>query len=453
MKKRVILVAGTPIEHSVEYSYKNLKRDFAAKNYNYSIALLKANKNIFVENDYEVEILDFPVSRKMDILNKQQIERILSNSPSVVGFSVYCWNKHIFLNTAHKLKNLDKSLIIIVGGPSVSYEPVETLNENECIDIVVIGDGEFTFSKLLSNDFQKLEQLDGIAFKRNNNIVIKRNSEYVDINNVFSPYLRGDFKPASDTVMIEPSRGCVYRCRFCSWSKGRALNIKRSDLLAEELKWAYKNKYKYINFSDTSINMTNEQLQVIVDSLKSSRVYDKLSFSVFMKYDKLDTDQFKLIEGVKFDEIIIGLESINDNVLKECGKPPFDRLRFEYILERLGLMGNKLTISIITGLPQDSFSGIKKTFEYLEGLIDKYPDFINFVCSFWLAILPGTKFAKDKVRHKFNYLNKGTPYLVSSKYFSKKDLIKVAEYVVEKTKMNNKIFCEEYYIEALENGL
>jgi len=453
MNKKIILIAGTPAEHSIENVYNDGKRDFAARTYNYAIALLKANRNIAGDNDYKVEIADYPVDRRTEILEPSFVDSLLSKSPSAIGFSVYCWNQHIFLNTARYIKKIDKEVKIIAGGPSVTFNPEEILRKNKSIDLIVTGDGEETFSELLRNDFKCLSNIRGIAYRKQDRIFVNKPAEPTDINKILSPYLADGFRPDSDTIMIEPSRGCIYRCKFCSWSKGRRINQKRRQILSDELQWAYKNGYRNINFSDTSVNMTNEQLQVIVDSLKSSKVYDKLSLSVFMKYDKLDTKQLKMIDRLRFDEIIIGLESVNEMVLRECGKPPFDRMRFEGIVERLGRMGNKITISIITGLPKDSYNGIKNTVGYLEKLIDKFPDYINFVCSFWLAILPGTRFERERIRHRFSYLKKGTPYLTSSRYMNRKELMKVAEYVVEKTKTNNKIFCEEYYIEALENGL
>jgi len=453
MSKKLILIAGTPAEHSIQHQYDDNKRDFASRTYNYAIASLKANKEIAGQNEYEVELLDYPVSRDMEVLDKRDIFNIVNMSPDVVGFSVYCWNKDIFLNTARYIKKLDKGIKIIMGGPSVSFGAETLLKNNRYVDIIVVGDAEEKLSQLLFNDFGSLSDINGIVYRENGVILKTPQGRNPDINTLFSPYLFDNFLPKSDTLLIEPSRGCLYRCRFCAWSKNGSLNIKRGDILKEELRWAYNKGYRKINFSDTSINMTNEQLKIISDSLKGSGVSKKLSMSVFMKYEKIDSTQVKIISNLKFDEIILGIESVNDNVLKECGKLPLNKERLENIIKILGSMGSKFTLSVITGLPLDSYEGIRNTVEYLESLIDKYPDFINFICSFWLAVLPGTRFAIDAKKYGFKYLKRGTPYITSSKYMSKRDLIKTAEYIYNKTKTNKKFFCEEYYIEVLEKGL
>ncbi|MCX7958801.1 MAG: cobalamin-dependent protein [Deltaproteobacteria bacterium] len=453
MSKKIILIAGTPAEHSVNYSYNDDKRDFAAKTYNYATAVLKANSRISGRNIYDIEIIDYPVTRKMNNLSDEQIAKILNKSPVAIGFSVYCWNRHIFENAARSIKKADKNIIIVAGGPSVSSDPADIIRKNNCIDIAVTGDGEVIFSDLLKNDFSNLGNIRGIVFRRGNSVVCNSGKGQVDINDILSPYLADDYLPESDMVMIEPSRGCVYRCKFCSWSQNRRLNIKNKSLLADEIAWAYSKGYKKVNFSDTSVNMTDGQLKVISDALKLSKTADKISLSVFMKHDKITVTQMRMIDGLKFDEIIMGLESVNDNVLRECGKSPFDRKRFEEIVKTLGMAGSRITISIITGLPVDSYDGIRRTVNYLERLIDKYPDYINFVCSFWLAILPGTRFERNAEKYGFEYLKKGTPYLISSKYMNKKDLLRVADYILHKKEENNKFFCEEYYIEALESGL
>lgn len=453
MSKKVVLVAGTPAEHSIEYKYDDEKRDFASRSYNYAIELLKSNKDIIGINDYQIETIDFPVSRKMYTLETRQIKQILDRSPTSIGFSVYCWNRDIFLNTAKIIKQKNKDIIILMGGPSVSYNPEHILKENKDIDIIVIGEGEETFSRLLINDFRNLNNIKGIAYRSGEEIVNNGRGDFIDINRLTSPYLSDSFRPKSDALLIEPSRGCLYRCKFCAWSKGRSINIKNKETLMKELIWAYNNGYRKVNLSDTSINMNNEQLQMITDAILESKTSEKLSFSVFMKYEKIDRNQIKLLERVRFDEIIMGIESINPDVLIECGKRPFDKKAFEQIVNLLGSLGNRITLSIITGLPKDSLLGIKRTIEYLESLINNYPDYINFLCSFWLAILPGTRFERDASKYGFEYLKIGTPYITSSKYMSKSDLIKTAEYVYSKTKAKNKIFCEEFYLEVLEKGL
>ena len=449
MNNLIFLVAGTPAEHSLGTEYIDNKRDFSTKSYNYAIASLKANRYIVGDNNYNIDLVDIPVSRRMNSLPKKIISEITEKNPYAVGFSTYCWDLHIFLKTAYIIKEYNSEIKIIMGGPSVSFYPEEILNKYPQVDIIIPGEGEYVFSDLLYHKFKNLDEVAGVVYRRKDNICSNKNVKQIDLNRIYSPYLSDNFRPKSDTLMIEPSRGCIYRCKFCSWSKNKKLMFKSSKILTDELIWAYKNGYRFINLSDTSINMTEEQLSTIIRAIKDSSVSDKLSFSVFMKYDKINEAQLKIIEDIRFDEIIFGLESINSEALLASGKPPFNKEKFETAIKKLGERGNKITLSIMIGLPYDTFNSIQKTIRYTEYLLERYNRYINFVCSFWLAVLPGTRFEREKKIHKFKFLQRGTPYLIESKYMTPKDLLKTAELIYKETQTNTKFFCEEYFLEVL----
>ena len=68
----------------------------------------------------------------------------------VVGISVSIWNVDQSKDLCSILKNKNPNLIIILGGPEVSYEP-EFFIENWKIDYVVSGEGEFVLGELLDS--------------------------------------------------------------------------------------------------------------------------------------------------------------------------------------------------------------------------------------------------------------------------------------------------------------
>ena len=49
-----------------------------------------------------------------------------------------------------RLKKVLPGLILVAGGPEVSYNPVEIMEQNPAIDIIVKGEGEETFRELLA---------------------------------------------------------------------------------------------------------------------------------------------------------------------------------------------------------------------------------------------------------------------------------------------------------------
>src|SRR5438045_754264 len=63
-------------------------------------------------------MLEFEVAaRSVDV-----VEAILAHEPRIVGVGVYIWNAEQSLRLVAELKRVRPELIVIVGGPEVSYE-------------------------------------------------------------------------------------------------------------------------------------------------------------------------------------------------------------------------------------------------------------------------------------------------------------------------------------------
>ena len=63
-------------------------------------------------------ILEFDIrQRSLDIT-----EQILQHSPKIVGLGVYVWNVTQSAQLVAELKRLRPELIVVLGGPEVSYE-------------------------------------------------------------------------------------------------------------------------------------------------------------------------------------------------------------------------------------------------------------------------------------------------------------------------------------------
>src|SRR4051794_5530762 len=63
-------------------------------------------------------MLEFDVAaRSVDV-----VEAILSHEPRIVGVGVYIWNAEQSLRVVADLKRVRPELVVIVGGPEVSYE-------------------------------------------------------------------------------------------------------------------------------------------------------------------------------------------------------------------------------------------------------------------------------------------------------------------------------------------
>ena len=79
------------------------------------------------------------------------VEKILSHqttgSKLVVGFGVYIWNVEELTKVVMMLKSVAPEVVVILGGPEVSYETVQQAIV-QAADFVITGWGDVTFADL-----------------------------------------------------------------------------------------------------------------------------------------------------------------------------------------------------------------------------------------------------------------------------------------------------------------
>ncbi|MBI5534490.1 MAG: B12-binding domain-containing radical SAM protein [Deltaproteobacteria bacterium] len=453
---KIVLVAVTPAEHAIGTPGAP-NRDFAFSSYNYAIGLLKACAldDPAARQRVEISLRDLPVSRTYDALSPAQLQDILAEEPDVVGLSCYCWSLDVLLDAAAALKKQRPRLVVLAGGPSVSFDATRALSRSDALDIVVRGEGEDAFVELCRRGFARPWEVPNVTCRDAQGQVVGHPDEGIieDLARLPSPYLTGALQPQAPTLLLEPSRGCRFRCAFCAWSTRRGgMRHASPKRIGAELRWAIDHGYQGVNFCDTAINHDTESLRALCDLLARHDPERKLSLSLFVRHERLDQEQIDLLAGLRCDEIILGFESTNPAALKACGKAPLDRAAFESRLQALQQAGHRVTLSIMSGLPGDTVDGFRATLDYLEGLMARFPECINFVCCFWLAVLPGTRFSAMAQERGFETLQRGTPYLMSSRELGSEELIQMARVLVERVHRNPRFRCEEIHREVAASG-
>ena len=88
-------------------------------------------------------IREFVIGQKTEEI----AEKLLGENPRVLGLGVYIWNVEETTRLVAQLKTLAPELIIVLGGPEVSYETAE---QRICAlaDYVVTGWGDLSFASL-----------------------------------------------------------------------------------------------------------------------------------------------------------------------------------------------------------------------------------------------------------------------------------------------------------------
>lgn len=351
------------------------------------------------------------------------IDIILSKSPDILGFSLYCWNSIRSLFIAKKIKRKLPHTRIIVGGPEATAESTYLLN-NPAIDIGCIGEGEFTFAEIIShileekNDF---ENINGIFFRENGKITItppRTIAKTLDM--IPSPYLLGIINPKEyDRMWIETKRGCPFKCTYC-YEGRRPLRFLPLSVTEKELELAVKLGIKTVIFLDSSFNTSPnfEKICRIAERVNKKR---KCIFIAALNPESITENTASMLKRCGFSAVEIGLQSTNPAVLKNINRPA-NLKKFIGGVNVLRRKGIGSVIDVIIGLPGDSLKTFKETIMFL-----KHNRLISHVTVFPLQILPGTKLEREKNKYGIKHRKEPPRLVIKTDSLSESDIEKCYE--------------------------
>src|SRR4030095_2500554 len=132
------------------------------------------------------------------------VESLLALNPKLIGFGVYIWNATQTTEIVALLKKIRPELIVVLGGPEVSFET----DQQEIVrlaDHVVTGEGDLKFAEVCRARFVTGESLPKVM-----------PAELPRLESLVLPYeLYTDADIAHRVLYVEASRGCPFTCEFC----------------------------------------------------------------------------------------------------------------------------------------------------------------------------------------------------------------------------------------------
>lgn len=429
---------------------KNLLLTLNSK-YSHSSLAIRYLSRYVADKPYMPEIREYTINQHVDDI----VRDICEDDFKVIAFSCYIWNYEMTLKIAEDIKTIDPSIVIIFGGPEVSYQSDAILESYAFIDYIIYGEGEETYMALCEYIFLgkgQAENIKGIAY-RDDKIHLNGPRALMDpLDAIPFPYesLEGlEFKK----LYYESSRGCPFNCQYCLSSTTGRVRYLSLDRVKSDMTFFIKRHVEQVKFVDRTFNANPKRALEIMKFLAEND-NGKTNFHFEVVASLLDEETIEFLSGVRVGlfQFEIGVQSTNAETVTAIKRNvEFDRIA--KTVRDLSLYKNiHLHLDLIAGLPLEGFETFLESFEDVYNL---RPEKLQLG---FLKLLKGSGLRLNAKDHGYVF-SKQAPYeIFYNKYITFKELIqlKYMEEIVELYYNSNRfincldMIIKKYYNRAVD---
>lgn len=376
-----------------------------------------------VDAGYDVKLIDHDMNgwdtKKLLLeVGKFQPKYVL------LGHSGSTASHNVAVKSIREIKSAFPNIRIIYGGVYPSYAYQSILQEVSEIDVIVRGEGEQTILDLIEawETSGQLDSVRGIAWRTGDKIIVNHPQPAIQNLDSHRPgwellawenYQMFGFDHAAG---LQFSRGCTLTCSYCGqwmfWKKWR----HRSPQNVVENMQLLKEKYgvRLIWFADENFAADRKLAKELLERIIAADLGLSLNLNMTAADVLRDADLLPLYKKAGVDYIVMGVESLKDDVIADIRK----NNPFSVSKEAVRLLREHNIISltnIIYGLEDESWRTI---FEKFKGMLELDSDILNAMYltpHFWTSDGKSTDPAKiiQPDLAKWSYRNQviATPYL------------------------------------------
>ena len=327
------------------------------------------------------------IRKDLDRFIEPLIERILQSPHKIIGFSLPTNCSDLLLEEVVKrIKEKDKSRIIVLGGVSVSIKEQRAdllKGIEDFVDYCGLGQGEQALYELVKRIFQgrrqEAEEIKSILVKGNYG-ADKLCAQVANLN-ALAPVMFEVFDLKKylvpESLPMEFSRGCIGNCPFCDFkSISPTFKSKTPSYILHQIQ-LYKEKYNidHLTICDASINGDMKVLREVCDLLINSNISVNIS-ALAIPRKEMTPDLLIKMRKAGFYRLEYGVESGSDNILKGMRKI-FNADIAERVTRDTYQAGIKTYLYFIVGFPGET----EEDFEQTKKFIERNAKFITMIKS------------------------------------------------------------------------
>jgi anaerobic magnesium-protoporphyrin IX monomethyl ester cyclase len=360
-------------------------------------------------------------------------QKIDSFRPDMIGVGMKTYMYQKTYDVMNQIKLLFPEIKIVAGGAHISTIREKALRDCPAIDYGVVREGEATMVELCQD--KPLEEIRGLIFKDHDKILDTGDRDFQD-NLDAVPYPRFEkfnleryLFSSRIPIPICSSRGCPYRCTYCSvaCASGRKFRFRSALNVVEELADWYKSGYRSFTFVDDNFTLLPQRVYEICEEIRRRQLHGlRLHCFNGVRADKVDRQLLKSMKEAGFCLLSFGVEAGNNKVLKSLKKSETIE-QIEQAIQQACDLGYEVTLYFIFGSPRETWDDLQDSIR----LALKYP--VSNVAFHNLIPFPHTELY-DYVEENCFFVYSPEKYLNSEKLLNHKPLFVTPEMPLEMRK-------------------
>jgi radical SAM superfamily enzyme YgiQ (UPF0313 family) len=326
--------------------------------------------------------------------------------PDVFGISNYSWTCNLGQAFAKRIKERWPHVVVIAGGPnygSTQEEQEDFWHRFPWVDFYVYKEGELATVQLLIElkkaDFNLEDiRVPSTHTARAQQALLPRVRSLDDLPSPYSAGLMDKFFDGILIPMTHTTRGCPFKCTFCTEGTQYYDQVAKRTTLAEDLEYIGQRKgtIQDLYISDANFGMFKEDREKALDIAKVQAKYQWPKY-IHVSGGKNHKERLLDVAGIIGGSmgVAASLQSTNLRVLDNVKRSNISVEQLTEVAKRGSRIDANTYAEIILNLPGDTLG------YHTQSLRDAVNSGLSYIRMYQLIMLPETDMNTRETREKF----------------------------------------------------